>query len=65
MHICDYTLVRIHIIENMHYCVPDSSGSGLDRICILVHRGQQIHIIFVNMDYNHFFMRSLNPDSHY
>ena len=42
MHICEYTLVRIFIIENMHYCVPDSSGSGLDRICILVHCGQQI-----------------------
>ena len=28
MHICEYALLRIHIIVNIHYYVPDSSPSS-------------------------------------
>ena len=36
-------------------------GHDPDRICIPVHRGQQIHMIFMNTHYNHFFYEVSEP----
>ena len=50
--------IRIIVTQTVQHHEPD-------RICILVHCDQWIRIIFTNMHYNHFFTRSLNPNSHY
>ena len=49
MNIHEYALVRIRIIVSQIV-----QGHDPDRIGILVHCGQQICIIFMNMHYNHF-----------
>ena len=56
MRICKYTLVRIHINASLRICINASQtvqGHHPDRICILVHRAQPIHIIFMNTDSEH------------
>ena len=42
-----HALLQIHIIVNMHYCDPNSSGSSLRQNCRIPEYAlkQQIHII--------------------
>ena len=51
----------MHILNNENICIilpvivsQTVQGHGPDRICILVHRGQGMRIIFMNMHYNCF-----------
>ena len=51
-------LLRIHIIVSQTI-----QGHDADRICILVHCTQPIHIIFMNTHYNGFLTSTLKTDS--
>ena len=57
MRIHEYALVRIHVnaLLRIHIIVSQTvQGHRPDRICILVHCAQPIHIIFMNTHYNGF-----------